>query len=372
MKMIDRRSRWNSTLKRMGRREEHVRELAAQDAADWYVANREGLDEAQERQFQEWLRKSPINVREYLTISVIGHDLHTLPTVDESIDELLAQARADDAPDDVEILPASQTLPGNRHRSTAWQWSLAATVVLGIAVGLLWSFAGTGWNPQQAVAHYQTRHGERSLQVLADHSILHLDGDTAVDVRLGQSGRNVEVLHGQAYFEVFHDPSRPFRVLAGRTAVQDIGTKFDVRLDGDATVVTVAEGRVRVAPVSLIDRLRAYATGGSAGGAVELTAGERLRVVPGQEAQPETADLARATDWVRGRIIFQRERLAEVAARFNDYGSIPIEIDSPALGNLVISGSFKADDTESFVAFLRGLDGVRVETTPTRIRVIRP
>jgi ferric-dicitrate binding protein FerR (iron transport regulator) len=35
----------------------------------------------------------------------------------------------------------------------------------------------------------------------------------------------------------------------------------------------------------------------------------------------------------------------------------------------VISGTFSADDTESFVAFLRTLEGVRVEVASTRIRV---
>jgi transmembrane sensor len=54
---------------------------------------------------------------------------------------------------------------------------------------------------------------------------------------------------------------------------------------------------------------------------------------------------------------------------FNRYGATPIEIDTPALRALVISGSFSADDTESFVAFLRSLDGVRVEVTANRIRV---
>jgi hypothetical protein len=32
---------------------------------------------------------------------------------------------------------------------------------------------------------------------------------------------------------------------------------------------------------------------------------------------------------------------------------------------------FAADDTETFIAFLRTLDDVTVETTPTRIRVFR-
>jgi hypothetical protein len=47
----------------------------------------------------------------------------------------------------------------------------------------------------------------------------------------------------------------------------------------------------------------------------------------------------------------------------------PIEIATPALRNLQISGVFATDDTEAFIAFLRSLKGVRVEVMETRIRV---
>ena len=63
--------------------------------------------------------------------------------------------------------------------------------------------------------------------------------------------------------------------------------------------------------------------------------------------------------------------VAAVAAEFNRYSATPIEIETPDLRALQLSGVFSADDTETFVAFLRSLDGVRVEVTPSRIRVSR-
>ena len=52
---------------------------------------------------------------------------------------------------------------------------------------------------------------------------------------------------------------------------------------------------------------------------------------------------------------------------------LPLELadDDPALRALRVSGRFDVYDTESFVAFLSSLDGVAVERTATRIRVIR-
>ena len=58
-----------------------------------------------------------------------------------------------------------------------------------------------------------------------------------------------------------------------------------------------------------------------------------------------------------------------VASEFNRYAQKPIEIATPALRNLKVSGVFATDNTSAFIAFLRSLKGVQVEVTATQIRV---
>jgi transmembrane sensor len=67
--------------------------------------------------------------------------------------------------------------------------------------------------------------------------------------------------------------------------------------------------------------------------------------------------------------VFDHEPLERVAAEFNRYAPKPIEIATPALRTLEISGVFATDDSEAFIAFLRRLKGVRVEVAATHIRV---
>ena len=69
--------------------------------------------------------------------------------------------------------------------------------------------------------------------------------------------------------------------------------------------------------------------------------------------------------------MFDHEPLERVAAEYNRYTAKPIEIATPALRDLQISGVFATDDTEAFIAFLRSLKGVRVEVTAAQIRVSR-
>src|SRR5205823_10321982 len=102
---------------------------------------------------------------------------------------------------------------------------------------------------------FETRHGEQLSRRLPDNSVLHLNTDSAVTIRFGKTERLVTLMSGQADFEVAHDPERAFRVFAGAAEVVAIGTKFDVRLEHDATVVTVVEGRVAVGPSPMLEKL---------------------------------------------------------------------------------------------------------------------
>ena len=154
-------------------------------------------------------------------------------------------------------------------------------------------------------------------------------------------------------------------VVAGPADVVAIGTRFDVRLQQDSTLVSVLEGRIAVG-------LAAAQPGTAVKSTVLVGAGEQVQVAANQlPAQAVPAQIQRNTAWLRRQIVFEQEPLASVVAEFNRYRETPIEIETPALRGLVISGTFSADDTESFVAFLRTLEGVRVEVTPSHIRVRR-
>jgi len=210
---------------------------------------------------------------------------------------------------------------------------------------------------------FETRHGEQLSRRLADNSVLHLNTDSAVTIRYGKTERLVTLTSGQASFEVAHEPGRPFRVLAGSAEVVDIGTQFDVRLEQNSTVVTVVEGRVEVRPNARQPQAERF---------VELAAGQQVSVAEGEwPAVPMMVDVQSTTAWLRQEIVFDHEPLERVAAEYNRYTAKPIEIATPALRNMQITGVFSTDDPGAFIAFLRSLKGVRVEVTPTRISVSR-
>ncbi len=341
----------------MNDREEEVRTLIASQAADWFLTQRDGIPGARERKaFDEWLLASPVHVEEYLGVAVIALALPTAADDPASpLDIILERARtADEA--DVRPLRANFTQPpAMSERPPLWnRWQFAAAALLSVVIGALFWWHADRVAPQ----HYATGHGEQRTWPLSDGSILRLNTDSAVTIRYGSAERFVEIDRGQAFFEVAHEQARRFRVVAGETNVVAVGTQFDVFKDRAVTVVTVVAGHVIVSSSDSRQR------------DVPVGAGEQVRVIRGMLPDYATpVDIQRSVAWLRREIVLDREPLGVVVAEFNRYGAVPIEIESPSLQALAISGVFAIGDTETFVAFLRTLDGAIVETTATRIRV---
>jgi transmembrane sensor len=219
---------------------------------------------------------------------------------------------------------------------------------------------------------FETGHGEQLTRRLADGSVLHLNTDSAVAIRYSKNERLVTLTSGQADFEVSHEPDRVFRVIAGPAEVVDLGTQFDVHLEHDSTVITVVEGRIAVGPSPMSGKLGTTTSQHHPPRFVQLGADQQIHVTEGEwPGAPMAVDAQSATAWLRREIVFDHERLERVASEFNRYAPKPVEIATPALRDLQVSGVFATDDTDAFIAFLRSLKGVRVEMTAVRIRVSR-
>lgn len=382
----------------MSSQNERLHELIAEQAAEWYVEQRDGgLGEARNREFMRWLRKSPAHVAEYLSVAGLAHDMADVAREsDVPLERLLADAGVGNviSMDGAVIEPpdeAAQGEIGDRPRfsftffgktsggKTGKTWSvpyfpgprttaIAATVLL-IAGAALW-FA----TPDP----YTTRHGEQRTWQLPDNTVVRLNSNSAIAVDFDENRRRVEVERGQVYFEVAKDETRPFSVRAGSHLIQDIGTAFDVYRKADTVTVTVVEGRVRVwdgaiassieiTPEALAERPPPEL---SSALLADLDAGTQIRIAKsGQVEKQGPANVQAAVAWVQNKIVFDKHPIAEVAAEFNRYNRRQIRIDDPRVGAIPISGVFRTYDVQSFVQFLNRLPGVHAEQTEDRIVV---
>src|SRR5690606_19908100 len=93
--------------------------------------------------------------------------------------------------------------------------------------------------------------GERRMVSLSDGSELTLNARTSLRVdenAYGQSMREVELLAGEAFFEVAKDSSRAFIVQAGCLQTTVLGTSFNIQTyaEMEEQVISVYTGRVKV------------------------------------------------------------------------------------------------------------------------------
>jgi len=361
----------------MTTKEDKVRALIAEQAGEWFAAHDAGtLDAQQSSALAAWLRTSPMHVEEFLSVAAIARDLGELGTATQySVDQLSARARAEaDNPGRPFWSPAVaafRDLPIRRWQAAAVAMAAFAVVSLG-ALGL-WRLRLTAHVsvPDEAtVLRFETRHGQQQSHRLADNSVLHLNTDTAVIVRYSKTERRVVLASGEASLEVAHESQRAFRVLAGSAEIVDLGTRFNVRLKERATVVTVAEGQVAVGLSVARGGHVTDSDRGQPARFVLVGANQQISVAAAAwPATPITVDAQSATSWLHRQISFDREPLERVATEFNRYAPKPIEIATDKLRNLEISGVFSTDDPEEFIAFLRSLEGVRVDISATRILV---
>jgi len=364
-------------------------------AGEWLARlDREDANPRDLAAFERWKSADPRHAAAYARLAATWQALDRVqairPRADETIDKdyLIAAKHGQDAPSiqpsavsrpDPLSMPPATSASGRRpgsgtghgrlrnapshprlwHRPTV-VFPLAASVL--VALAGFWIFHGVGGSHT-----YSTGIGGFQRIILDDQSTVELNTNSEVRVRFTSSLRKVELLRGEASFEVTHDTSRPFIVSAGPTAVRDVGTKFDVnRLEG-AVEVTVDEGKVAVGSPALLEtkldavpmaipQLSAGQSAIANGGGVHL---ENLR----------QGDIARKLAWRNQMLVFDGDSLAEVIAQFNRYNKRQLVITDPALAALRIGGYFRPTNLDAFISVLQSDFGIRVDAEENRLEL---
>jgi|GEM_PF-437839 len=204
----------------------------------------------------------------------------------------------------------------------------------GTALGVLaLAIAGTWWvDPAWRSETLRTAVGERSVWTLRDGSRIDLNTHTTLVVESRLRSRTFRLESGEAMFTVAH-AWRPFVVHTPHSAVRDIGTVFNVRVQPGQDDVTVSEGAVDVTARGRSDARR-------------VVANQTLRVNP-DGAASATASMALRTvnagevvAWQQGRLIFRETPLAQVAEQIERYRPYRLRIADARVGQWRLTGAY--------------------------------
>jgi len=373
------------------------------EASNWFVDFRVGdVDSTARERFDQWLRQSPEHIRAYMEIAKTYVEFAALsPERQIDVQELVAYARSGGnvVPLDTATRPAQplsaaaepnwplhaerkgapelHAPSGVSRPRGAWigRKSLAASVAMA-------SLAATFliWVTLYRYPTYTTQIGQRLSITLEDGSTIELNARSKVRIRFSKVERDVELIDGQALFEVAKDKARPFSVRSGETLVRAVGTEFDVYRKKNGTTVTVIEGSVAVltprAPSSNVpdpnnapvDTSASLETGSPA---VFVSAGEQVIVSHRVVRAPQRADVAVATAWTQRRLVFDDSALSDVIEDFNRYNTRQLVIEDPQLNDFHVSGVYSSTDPASLIRFLRAQPGVEVIEADEEVRITK-
>lgn len=350
-----------------------------QAACDWFVEFRTGdPSEKMRGRFLAWLRESPAHMGAYLEVAALWNQSESIEVKEKwPLELLVEQAKAQ--PDTVVPLAPVFALEQQEDASTAGaitdsrrNVALSSFLRIAIAASLLLILGSVvTWLYLQRDV-YVTGTGEQRLITLADGSTVQLNARSKVRVRFSDRERNVDLIHGQALFEVAKNPRRPFIVASDGTRVRAVGTQFDVYKKNTGVVVTVIEGRVAVSPESVptprasgpLDARKqsrdVTGTGPDTRAEVLLSAGEQLTVAPKILRKLDHANIARATGWTQRQLVFESTPLAEVVEEFNRYNERQLVLKDRGLEEFQIDGVFSSTSPAPLIEFLRTRPGIRV------------
>lgn len=236
-------------------------------------------------------------------------------------------------------VPLSQTLPQSQWHLYRVPAAIAASLTL-MLVFLFSAPATTNITTsivaieQVEVEEYRNQRREQYSVTLADGSIVHLNYNSSIQVSFAANSRNIELLQGEAFFEVAKNPDRPFIVQAGATTATAVGTAFLVRRQGnDVTQITVTEGLVAVGQVQtqsedpLLD-------------SITLSVNQSITASDQSLSAVETVDADNTAAWHRGVLVFRDTSLSDALAEISRYTPYRIETDFTNWPSQAVTGTF--------------------------------
>ncbi len=189
---------------------------------------------------------------------------------------------------------------------------------------------------------------------LPDGSRVTLDRNSAIALDYDEDRRRVELLQGEAFFEVRPDRRRPFQVLAKGGVSEAVGTAYAVRLSQDGVRVAVTQGHVAVTAEA------------APNAPISLGAGEALHYpAEGRPGGKFALDATRALAWRQGRVVFVARPLAEALAELERYHGGRILPLGEGRRLKPVSGVIDLDKLDQGLAALAATHGLTVvEVTP--------
>lgn len=280
-------------------------------------------------------------------------DLQSWLSVDSRRLGALARAQAIYARAD--RIQVSDTPPVSASTPARRSWKQFGAIAAALAIVTIAAVIGLH-SPQTT-----TRRGEVRLVPMPDGSAIVLNTASRISTDFNEAERHIQLIEGEALFNVAKDASRPFIVEAAGTRVRAVGTSFSVRrMPDDSVQVLVREGVVEVTHQA------------AKADPAPVRAVANTKVIARDVMKTQTladAEVARELVWREGVISLDGVSLQQAADEFARYSDMRITFETTAIANRKVTGLFAANDPVGFARAVALSMNLSADVDPTSERI---
>jgi len=270
------------------------------------------------------------------------------------------------------VVPIRQGIVQEKPTSTqvAFQlgyfWRIASILLIALGLGF---FASRYTLPEPTVEMpqpvkmivFNNPPGVKSSISLADGTRVMLNAGSSLSYEENKFKEIREVnLEGEAFFEVAHDPDRPFTVNAGGIHTTALGTSFNIMAyKGEKQTVSLCTGKVSIElPASNKDKIL-------------LSPKQAIRISPDKMlVSMERFDEEVVLAWTRKTIVFDDIELAEAIRALENWYGVNIHFQNEPNPGKRLSGKFYNETLENVLEGLSYTVGLefRIEKDQVSIK----
>ncbi|WP_186756221.1 FecR family protein [Echinicola salinicaeni] len=163
------------------------------------------------------------------------------------------------------------------------------------------------------------------------------------------------VMQGEAFFEVTHDPNRPFIVEAESSLVEVLGTKFNVKSFFGKTNTVLVEGKVKF----------------SQNGQKEILKPGEGAVADGFNLKKTAVDMTQVLAWKNNMFLFEKAALSEVFREIGRWYGVKVSGEMKKLKENQFSGKISRETPlDQVLMIIQDVSPVKLQLKDKTIKVM--
>lgn len=218
--------------------------------------------------------------------------------------------------------------------------------------------------PPPAWTLYASTRGRIRRVVLADKSVMRLNGASQVRVVFEDDDRRAAIGQAEAALAMVPSPRRPFIISAGDREARIDGGEVNIlrqtTQSSARTILTIRQGQARIYPA------------GQAAEGFTAGPGDEVSWTDGQaEVNVRRVNAANAFAWESHRLAYDKAPLSEVVADLNRHVARPIRLGDPSLAALPYSGELTLEGEDLMLRKIAALLPVEAHPSAAEIVLLR-